>query len=719
MIESGNNSSSSNASLASRLALRVSIIYCIAGFLWILFSDGALELVLPTKHLLSEAQTYKGWFFILFTSLCLYVGLKRYLDNWAHEAERRASAEKALLESELQYRRIVETADEGIWVIDAENKTIFVNQKMAAILGYRVNEMVGRPLFDFMDAEGFEIATRNVERRKKGIRETHEFQFKRKNGSRVWTMLNASPMLENDAYAGSLAMVTDISERKSAEQELQSSRDLLAAAEEQAQLGSWRLNPRSDQMLCSVEMLRLLGCAPNTNVSLDTFLDHIHPEERESIRHCFKSGEPKYSAELRLVDSQGNIRHISFAYSTTREADGRIEFYQGIAQDITERKLTEEQLRQNQKMTAVGQLAGGVAHDFNNQLAAILGYAGLLREQAKDEKQEQLADKICAAAERSADLTQKLLAFSHKGATQRIAVDVQKILTETAEMLQRSIDKRIRINLKFNAQSCIVRGDPSQLQNAFLNLALNARDAMPDGGTLSFETELRPVPPDFQCDNDAEENAQCLCVRVSDTGIGMTPEVQRRLFEPFFTTKPLGKGTGLGLASVYGTVHTHGGTIGVESAPRRGSTFSILLPLHAGKVSVPSGLSGRQNRVDQIQCILVAEDEADLRELMQELLTDQCRELLIACDGLQAIDLFEKNKDRIDLIVLDMQMPGASGAEVIADIRRIDPLARILVTSGYSDAELPNVSGFLQKPFRPQELIVAVQRYARKTAAVE
>jgi len=719
MIESGNNTFNATSGKATRIAFRVSVIYCIAGFLWILFSDGVLEIVLPTKRLLSEAQTYKGWFFILFTSLCLFIGLKRYLDNWAHETERRVSAENALLQSELQYRRIVETAEEGIWVIDAENKTVFVNQKMAAILGYRVNEMVGRPLFDFMDADGVVIATRNVERRKKGIRETHEFEFKRKDGVRVWTMLNASPMFDNGVYSGALAMVTDITERKRSEDELQRHRDLLATAEEQAQLGSWRLETLSGPMLCSLEMRRLLGCAPDDNVTLQTFLNRIHADDRPNIQRCFESEAKQYSAELRLLDSHGSVRHISFAYSTTRDADDRIVCFQGIAQDITERKRTDEQLRQNQKMTAVGELAGGVAHDFNNQLAAILGYAAMLRDQLSDERQQQLAEKICTAAERSADLTRKLLAFSHKGTNQRVPVDIKKILGETAEMLQRSIDKRIRIELNFHAPQSIVCGDPSQLQSAFLNLGLNARDAMPEGGVLRFETELCELPPELPHGTASMAGGGYLRVNVVDTGEGMTPEVQRRVFEPFFTTKPLGKGTGLGLPSVYGTVLSHGGTISIESAPRQGSTFSIVLPLHAGPAPTAACDGRPENAKDQMECILLAEDEAPLRELMLELLSDQCRELLVAKDGLQAIELFEKNFARIELVILDMQMPGASGTEVIANIRRVDPQARILVTSGYPDAELPDVSGFLQKPFRSPDLLTAIQHATRKTAIAE
>ena len=388
---------------------------------------------------------------------------------------------------------------------------------------------------------------------------------------------------------------------------------------------------------------------------------------------------------------------------------------QGILRDVSERKRAEaarqaleQDLMQAEKLRSIGMLAGGVAHDFNNQLAGILGYADLLRQEYGDDPRvRDYADQIASPARRAADLTAKLLAFARKGQYQLVPVDVHALVHEVVSILQRSISKTIRIQLELSADRAVILGDATQLQNALLNIALNARDAMPDGGDLTLRTSVVETHPGDDA-ADANGSGPHLVLAVRDTGLGMNAETQQRAFEPFFTTKAHGKGTGMGLAAVYGTVRSHAGTVQMQSTPGRGTTLVISLPL-AEAASVPAE-RGRPQVVGGAGRILVVDDEEAVRDMTTHMLSRLGYDVVACASASQAVQLFQERWRELDLVLLDLVLPEMNGRAVFEAMRRIDPTARIVLFSGYSadgDARVMlenGALGFLQKPFSATQL---------------
>jgi len=391
--------------------------------------------------------------------------------------------------------------------------------------------------------------------------------------------------------------------------------------------------------------------------------------------------------------------------------------------DVTDRKQieaalrdSEAKLRQTQKMDAIGQLAGGMAHDFNNQLSIILGYADMLKIEAAHSKVNKYAAHICEAVHRSADLTRNLLAFARKGQNQTKPVQVQKIILETIEMLSRTIDKRIEIRHLFNASSDLVLGDPSQLQHAFINLGVNARDAMSANGCLVFETMCLMVDDVFVARHGGEIDVGLhIKVSVSDTGSGMTDEVKKHLFEPFFTTKPVGKGTGLGLASVYGTIKNHKGTMEVHSEVGRGTSFDLFLPLIEPSIEESEIVSGHSTsaKLEKVKnlCVLLVEDEEILRIMFGNMLSDSGIDYLEGENGRHAVEVYKQHWRKIDIVILDMIMPEMGGSDAFRAMKKINPDIRALFSTGYSlNNEIQGgldegVLGYIEKPFKRNDLL--------------
>jgi PAS domain S-box-containing protein len=399
------------------------------------------------------------------------------------------------------------------------------------------------------------------------------------------------------------------------------------------------------------------------------------------------------------------------------EFDGR-EYSCSFARDIRGRKEIEQRLRQSEKMEAIGALAGGVAHDFNNQLTSIMGYSEILREAVGvDSEAATLVDNVLLSARRAADLTRQLLAFSRKGKYVVERVDVNGLVREVATVISRTTDKKIQIQLSLESRSSAVEGDASQLQNAFLNLALNARDAMPDGGTLRFFTgDDGPdvgtsADPSHGFDLSSEHYVE---VRVSDTGAGMDEATRSRMFEPFFTTKEQGKGTGLGLAAVYGTVKSHRGALRVESARGKGTSIHVYLPTaiaDASEAKQESSALDASPRLAGAKHVLVVDDDPAVRDVAQRLLQSLGCKTTGFADGARCIDYYRNAFRDVDVVLLDMAMPGMSGRETFLQLREINPAIIALLASGYSiDSEAQSmieegVRGFVQKPYSRAALI--------------
>lgn len=381
--------------------------------------------------------------------------------------------------------------------------------------------------------------------------------------------------------------------------------------------------------------------------------------------------------------------------------------------DVTEQKRMEDQIRQTQKMDVIGQLAGGVAHDFNNMLTAILGSAELMARHVKDDFDAlQLLGNIQQAASRSADLTGQLLAFSRKGQKNAVLISIHSAIYEVISLLKRTVDKKINLETRLIAKETNVTADPALLQNALLNLGLNARDAMPEGGTIIFTTANIDLDACY-CESSAYDIApgQYIEISVSDTGMGMSKDIVERIFEPFFTTKGIGKGTGLGLAAVYNTVKEHHGSLSVYSEAGMGTIFKLYLPISAEENTVSSASA----EVTQGSGgILLVDDEPLIRNVGRDLLQNMGYQVYLAEDGEQALEVYARDKENISLVILDMVMPRMGGKETLEQLIKNHPEARVLIASGFHQDwnvdTLLNIGakGFIHKPYSWLELCKAV-----------
>ncbi len=393
-----------------------------------------------------------------------------------------------------------------------------------------------------------------------------------------------------------------------------------------------------------------------------------------------------------------------------------------IGRDLTEQERVSElesQLQQAQKLEAIGRLAGGVAHDYNNMLGAISGYADMIKKRVDPENTKVIAysEKILSAATRASDLTAKLLTFARKGKIETTIIDIHPIIDELVSMLTHTIQKTIIISKQLDADPATVEGDASQLQNVLLNLALNARDAMPNGGRLNVTTALKKFDsPKVDRGLFGTMIGEYVVVSISDTGVGMDKETKEKIFEPFFTTKNPGKGTGLGLASVFGIIKDHRGTIEVESWPGAGSTFQLYLPLCRRTPAAEESIPETQIHKPGSGHILVIDDEELLRDACREMLETMNYKVTTASGCAEACDILKLNPQQFSCIILDMNMTDIGGYECYHNIRKINPGVPVIISSGYAlNDEIQKLlregaNGFIQKPFSANKLAKAIKK---------
>jgi PAS domain S-box-containing protein len=423
-----------------------------------------------------------------------------------------------------------------------------------------------------------------------------------------------------------------------------------------------------------------------------------------------------------LTDRSGNKTDVAYNAAPVNNPDGSISGVIIIFRDESTRILLEEQLRQSQKMEAIGRLAGGIAHDFNNMLGGIRGAAEMLyKRHRNDTHSEKLISIILEAVERASSLTRQMLDFSRKGKKQSVPVDMHNLISGTAGILERSVDKKVRITTDFRAEDTVITGDPAQLQSTLLNLGINARDSMPGGGDIRIssvnidvdERHAAYLSPDLVPGRYIE-------VSISDTGTGIPHDIQKRIFDPFFTTKEPGKGTGLGLSAVYGTVKDHRGVITVYSEPGTGSVFKIYLPVTCGIEVKPVRPEICYDRECTIGRVLLVDDEPLLRNTGRMILEDFGNDVITADDGARAVELFRAGS-RFDLVIMDIIMPNMNGIEAYNNISMIDPAVPFIFASGFTYRQniqdlmtKPNVAEFIQKPYSISSLGSAITRILRK-----
>ncbi len=440
-----------------------------------------------------------------------------------------------------------------------------------------------------------------------------------------------------------------------------------------------------------------------------------HPADRRRFSAAIARDGFVKDFELPLKCKDGRPITVLLTADAIRDPAGEIAAYRGIIRDITERRRLEQQLFQVQKMESIGAMAGGIAHDFNNILGVILGYSSFMKTKlAPDHPFYNYVDSIERGAQRAADLTLQLLAFARGGRMDTKPVNINAIATETVQLIARTIDKNIEVRSRLTPGLPTVQADAAQIQQVFMNLFNNARDAMPEGGELLVETMRETISSkDLRVRTDAEPG-EYLVVAVSDTGVGIDKENLERVFEPFFTTKEKGKGTGLGLAMVYGVVKNHRGFVRVYSEVGVGSTFRVYLPV-SGEPEPIAALKDEKTHPLGSETLLVVDDEADIRDFIRDIFTEYGYQVLTASNGPEAIEMYRSRPGGIDLVILDMVMPRMDGRETFRRLREIDPGVRALLSSGYSqDGQaqkmmVEGVRGFLQKPFEVDLLLTTVR----------
>ena len=437
-------------------------------------------------------------------------------------------------------------------------------------------------------------------------------------------------------------------------------------------------------------------------------VEHFLRDDREVMT----SGRAKNIAEEPVTNAAtGETRWFQTTKVPLRQADGDVPKLLGVATEITERKRLEEQLLQSQKMEAVGQLAGGVAHDFNNILTAIVGYADLLAtEFAPNDRRLEDLEEIRKSARRAAALTRQLLAFSRKQVLEPRVLDVNEVVQNMDKMLRSLISESIRLETHYAANLFSARADPNQIEQVVMNLAINARDAMPEGGTLTIETANATLDEDYALRHISVMPGEYVMLAVSDTGCGMDEDTKSRIFEPFFTTKEQGTGTGLGLSTVYGIVKQHGGNIWLYSEPGKGSTFKVYLPAVQEQPEVVRKSAPHAMPKSGGETVLVVEDDEQLRRLAHRALAAQGYDVLEADRGSTAIDIARRHRGKIDLLLTDVVIPDTNGRKLADHLRASRPGLRVLFMSGYPDGAMGH-NGMLEtgvayvaKPFTTEAI---------------
>jgi two-component system cell cycle sensor histidine kinase/response regulator CckA len=610
------------------------------------------------------------------------------------------------------YRFVFDAHPAPMWVMEAETlRFLAVNNAVVARYGYSREELLNLTVCDVLPPVAAEQLADELAWGGPEPHEPQAWEHRTKAGALLPLEVTISGF-EHSGRPAWLVVGTETTDRRRAEVALRESEERLRNVLAHIPCGVFWKDRASIYLGCNDRVARDCGLMVAGEVVGLTDDNLLNPEEaeisRESDRQVIDTGEPLLDAEETRTLASGTKASVLTSRVPLRDASGRVVGVLGVYQDMTERKRLESQLRQSQKMEAIGRLAGGVAHDFNNLLTIISGNVHLIQHLPPgDPEFPQLLDDISDAADRAAALTRQLLTFSRKQPTRPVVLDVNEVVTGLVSMLRRLIGERIVIQTNLAPTPIRIRADRGLVEQVLMNLAVNAKDAMPDGGVLTITTA------------ETTGSGRFAKLAITDTGVGMTDEVKRHLFEPFFTTKDIGKGTGLGLATVYGIVEQAGGGIEVESAPGAGSTFTIRLPWcdAQAKSSVLTGVSNVSIRaVSDRRSVLLVEDEDRVRKLVRFTLEGQGYVVTEAGGGEAALRLLTVDR-RIDVLVTDLVMPGIDGRELATRVRVLRPEVGVVFISGYvpDHRRLEGFPGalFLPKPFAPLDLVKTVARALR------
>jgi PAS domain S-box-containing protein len=638
----------------------------------------------------------------------------------------RKRTEEALHLGAERYRSLFEANPHPMWVFDEETLAfVAVNDAAVAHYGYTSDEFLHMSILDMRPPEEVPRLMNFLSDRRSNKQRAGVWRHRKKDGTLIDVEISSHEIQFNERPAR-VVLANDITERLRTESAIRSSeakyRSLVENLEQSVFL--------KDRDLCFVAANKRFCESVNRaetdivgRTDYDLYPRRLAERYRTDDYKVLEQGRRAEVEEQTLI--AGNPRTVRIVKTPVKDDQGQIVGVLGIFWDVTDQRSLEAQLRQAQKMEAVGQLAGGVAHDFNNLLTVILGNLSLVLSKwpPADEAPEML-DSARKAGQRAAELTKQLLGFSRRTVLRPQAINLNTCIDETVAMLRRAIDPRITLETKTMPELGTVHADPGQMNQVLMNLCINSRDAMPDGGRLYLEAANVHIDESQARLTVDAQPGDYVRLRVRDTGHGIPPEIRARIFEPFFTTKELGKGTGLGLAMVFGIVKQHKGWIECHSDVGRGTRFDIYLPQSTAPPPEQTALAPMRRQGHET--ILLVDDEAMIRQLGQKTLQQHGYQVLLAENGLQGLTIYQREMGKIDLVILDLSMPQISGRDTLKHLRRLDPNVRVLFSSGFSaetvtETEADGVVGFLSKPYSPVDMVDvvgAVLERSRRVPAV-
>jgi len=613
---------------------------------------------------------------------------------------------------EAQYRALFDYAPDGILIADGQSYYLDANPAMCRMLGYSREELIGQHATDIVVPEEVRYIDPALEKIKATANYNREWQFRRKDRTTFPAEVMATVMPDGNI----MAMVRDVTARKEAELVLREREAQLRIASRVARLGAWTLDLKNGDIKWSDELCEMRGVPPGTSPTSEQALETYAPEYREMIRDKVQlsasTGMP-FDVELQMLAGGERRAWVRVIGQAERDTEGNVVKLHGAFQDIDERHRLEERVTQGQKMDAIGQLAGGVAHDFNNLLSIILSYAGMLISDLRESDPIRAdLEQIRNAGERASQLTRQLLAFGRKQMLKPQVLDLGQVVVGMEKMLRRLLGEDIELSLLLSRSLGKVLADASQMEQVIMNLAVNARDAMPRGGKLSIETANVEIDASYAETRHDVEPGMYVMLAITDSGSGMDAATRQRAFEPFFTTKE--KGTGLGLSTVFGIIKQSRGHIWVYSEQGRGTTFKVFLARTdetapaITKAVAPSSMHGSET-------ILLVEDEEAVRTVTCSILRRQGYNVLEAQNGGEAFLVCEKYPGTIHLIITDVVMPRMSGRELAERVSPLRPNMRVMYVSGYTQTAIVHHGvldagiNFLQKPITPDALSAKVR----------
>ena len=657
------------------------------------------------------------------------IGGKKLVLGIVRDISEQVKAEAKLASSEQFLRLIVEgTQDLFFYVQDTRGVYTYLSPSVRKITGHSVEEW--KDVFTkYLTPNPVNAVVRAM--REETLRSgtpapSYPCEIYVADGRTILLEINETPIIKGDKVVGIQGVARDITERMRLEQQILESRDYFNRLIDQTPMGVIVFDAKGNAVDVNEAWMRLFG-AGNKNVVVGRLNLFTSPFLQDGVVQKFVSAayagqivdtpsftinSKTFKPEYAFNDKEHTV-HVKLFPVFDRNS--RLVNVVAMMEDVTDRRRLEEQLIQSQKMESIGLLAGGIAHDFNNILSAILGYSSYLKGVVyQDEKVYAHLDTIERSALRAAELTSQLLTFARGGTYLVGPMNIHDLIEETVRLLRASIGKSIAIETDLAASSPIIVGDGSQMQQVLMNLCVNARDAMPQGGTLKISTRRINKPDAYLLSRKGEYTTPYIRVAIADTGIGIDDSIRGRIFEPFFTTKEKGKGTGLGLATVYGIIEHHGGFIDFQSRVGVGTTFFIYLPTADKPPVVPA--PEQQRPTGGQETIFIVDDEDMIRALVKDILASKGYNVLAAPDGATAVTMYKENWRSIDLVILDMIMPGMTGRETMEKLKEINPNVRAILSTGYSEDDRARdlmalgVKVFLQKPYRTEALSIAVRK---------